>query len=162
MVILGSKTPTSNVILLQGLRGPQHLPHIDFGSIYFFKHGGSKPVLSSFRGLCLCTALLRMGLTWEFYPVKWCSRRSACSECVYCDRTVVKNEGKSCLWHRKPIQGAWSCGEGPEVPFETREAPCCLAPKGEHPPLGTQLWNVTEQSPDPGQHIVTPSVGCDF
>ena len=65
--------------------------------------------------------------------------RSACSEGVYCDRTVIKKEGNVfgteslCEW-----AGAFS-EPVPQGPFLTWEAPCWSAPKGGYP----QLWNRT-------------------
>ena len=52
-----------------------------------------------------CPDQERVNLT--IYSVKGYRRRSACSEGVYCDRTAIKKEGKSCFWRRKPVPGAW-------------------------------------------------------
>lgn len=68
MTILGSKTPTNDAVLSAvpqwpSVRSPALVLHI-----VCVKHGGSKPVLSSVRGLCLCTVVIRIRLTWAFYP----------------------------------------------------------------------------------------------
>lgn len=102
------KTFTSIVFLSMVLQLLSTLPPTLISHVVCVKHRGFKLVPSSFKILCLCTALIRMSGLGSFIPGKGYSWMSACSECVYCDRTVIKKKEMLSL-----AQKAYSSGLEP-------------------------------------------------